>query len=147
MEDAMGPAAAHAALIRSVKREVPHLFVNARTDTHWQRPGDLTETLRRIRRYAAAGADAVFVPGLVEPADIAATVAAVDVPVNVLFMPGRHTVAALTDLGVRRISTGSLLFRAALAASVEAALAVRDGLAVRAILPSYAQVNTGLEAR
>ena len=62
IEDAMGSAAAHAALIRSVKREVPHLFVNARTDTHWQRRGDLTETLRRIRHYADAGADAVFVP-------------------------------------------------------------------------------------
>lgn len=141
MEDAMRPAAAHAALIRSVKREVPDLFVNARTDTHWQRPGDLAETLRRVRLYADAGADGVFVPGLAEPADIAAVVAAVDVPVNVLFLPGRHTVAALAELGVRRVSTGSLLFRAALAASVEAALAVRDGGAVRPDLPSYAQVN------
>ncbi|MEV4832196.1 isocitrate lyase/PEP mutase family protein [Micromonospora sp. CA-248260] len=143
MEDAMGPADTHATLIRSVKREVPHLFVNARTDTHWQRPGDLTEALRRVRRYADAGADAVFVPGLAEPADIAAVVAAVDVPVNVLFLPGRHTVAALTELGVRRISTGSLLFRAALAATVETALAVRDGHPVRGDLPSYAQVNAG----
>ncbi len=83
-----------------------------------QRPGDLAETLRRVRLHADAGADGVFVPGLSEPADIAAVVAAVDVPVNVLFVPGRHTVAALTDLGVARISTGSLLFRAALAASV-----------------------------
>jgi 2-methylisocitrate lyase-like PEP mutase family enzyme len=66
MEDAMGPAAAHAALVRSVKREVPHLFVNARADTHWQRPGDLTETLRRIRHYADAGADSVLVPGLAQ---------------------------------------------------------------------------------
>jgi len=141
MEDAMRPAATHAALIRSVKQELPHLFVNARTDTHWQRSGDRAETLRRVRLYADAGADGVFIPGLAEPDDIAAVVAAVDVPVNVLFLPGRHTVAGLTDLGVRRISTGSLLFRAALAASVETALAVRDGLAVRPDLPSYAQVD------
>ncbi|MEJ3742912.1 isocitrate lyase/phosphoenolpyruvate mutase family protein [Actinomycetes bacterium KLBMP 9797] len=141
MEDAMRPAAAHAALIRAVKREVPHLFVNARTDTHWQRPGDLAETLHRVRRYADAGADGVFVPGLAEPADIAAVVAAVDVPVNILFLPGRHTAAALADLGVRRISTGSLLFRAALAAVTQTALAVRDGGAVRPDLPSYTQVN------
>lgn len=143
MEDAMGPAEAHAALIRSVKREVPHLFVNARTDTHWQRPGDPTEAVRRVRRYADAGADGVFVPGLAEPAEIAAVVAAVDVPVNVLFLPGRHTVATLADLGVRRISTGSLLFRAALAGFMDAAKAVRDGLAVRSDLPSYGQVNAG----
>jgi len=141
MEDAMGPAQAHAALIRSVKRELPQLFVNARTDTHWQRPGDLAETLRRVRRYADAGADGVFVPGLAEPAEIAAVVAAVDVPVNILFLPGRHTVAALSQLGVRRISTGSLLFRAALAACAGTALAVRDGLPVRADLPSYSQIN------
>jgi 2-methylisocitrate lyase-like PEP mutase family enzyme len=142
MEDAMGPAEAHAALIRSVKREVPHLFVNARTDTHWQRPGDLAETLRRVRLYADAGADGVFVPGLAEPAHVAAVVAAVDVPVNILFLPGRHTVTALAELGVRRISTGSLLFRAALAASLSTAEAVRDGLAVRPNLPRYDQVNT-----
>jgi 2-methylisocitrate lyase-like PEP mutase family enzyme len=141
MEDAMGPAEVHAALIRSVKRELPELFVNARTDTYWQRPGDLAETLLRIRRYADAGADGVFVPGLAEPADIAAVVAAVDVPVNVLFLPGRHTIASLSQLGVRRVSTGSLLFRAALAACAETAAAVRDGLAVRPDLPSYEQVN------
>jgi len=141
MEDGMGPAQAHAALIGSVKRELPQLFVNARTDTYWQRPGDRAETLRRVRRYADAGADGVFVPGLAEPADIAAVVAAVDVPVNILFLPGRHTIAALSQLGVRRISTGSLLFRAALAACASTALAVRDGLAVRPDLPSYSQVN------
>ncbi|MDG4798194.1 isocitrate lyase/phosphoenolpyruvate mutase family protein [Micromonospora sp. WMMD1082] len=143
MEDAMGPAEAHAALIRSVKREVPHLFVNARTDTHWQRPGDLAETLRRVRLYADAGADGVFIPGLAEPADIVRIVAAVDVPVNVLFLPGQHTVAALANLGVRRISTGSLLFRTALAAAVDTAVAVRDGLPIRPDLPSYADVNAG----
>ncbi|WFE47490.1 isocitrate lyase/phosphoenolpyruvate mutase family protein [Verrucosispora sp. WMMD1129] len=143
LEDAMGPAPEHAALIRSVKREVPGLFVNARTDTHWQRPGDLTEAVDRVRRYADAGADGVFVPGLAEPADIAAVVAAVDVPVNILFLPARHTVTTLAELGVRRISTGSLLFRAALAAVVDTARAVREGRAVRPDLPSYAQVNVG----
>jgi 2-methylisocitrate lyase-like PEP mutase family enzyme len=141
IEDAVAPAEAHAALIRSVKRELPRLFANARTDTHWQRSGDLAETLRRVRRYAEAGADGVFVPGLAEPADIAAVVAAVDIPVNILFLPGRHTIAVLSDLGVRRVSTGSLLFRAALAACVDTAVAVRDGLVVRPDLPSYTRVN------
>lgn len=141
MEDAMCPAETHAGLIRAVKREVPHLFVNARTDTYWQRSGELAETLRRVRLYADAGADGVFVPGLAGSADIAAVVAAVEVPVNVLFLPGQHTVATLADLGVGRISTGSLLFRAALAASVETAVAVRDGLTVRRDLPSYAKIN------
>jgi 2-methylisocitrate lyase-like PEP mutase family enzyme len=147
MEDAMGPAEAHAELIRSVKRELPQLFVNARTDTHWQRPGDLAETLSRVRRYADAGADGVFVPGLAEPTEIAAVVAAVDIPVNILFLPGRHTIAVLSDLGVRRVSTGSLLFRAALAACVDTAVAVRDGLVVRPDLPSYTRVNAWSPSR
>ena len=141
IEDAMGSAQAHAALIRAVKREVPQLFVNARTDTHWQRPGDTAEALRRVRLYAEAGADGMFVPGLAEPADIAAVVGAVGLPVNILFLPGRHSVAELSNLGVRRISTGSLLFRAALAACAETALAVRDGSEIRPGLPSYSQVN------
>lgn len=139
MEDAMGPAEAHAALIQSVKREAPGLFVNARTDTHWLHRGGLAEALRRVRMYADAGADGVFVPGIADPGEIAAVVAAVDVPVNVLFLPGQHTVASLADLGVRRISAGSLLYRAALAAAVDTAAAVRDGNAIRADLPSYAE--------
>jgi 2-methylisocitrate lyase-like PEP mutase family enzyme len=141
MEDAMGSAEAHAALIQSVKREAPGLFVNARTDTHWLHLGDLAEALRRVRMYADAGADGVFIPGIADPGEIAAVVAAVDVPVNVLFLPGRHTVASLADLGVRRISAGSLLYRAALAAAVDTALSVRDGDEIRADLPSYAETN------
>lgn len=141
MEDAMQPAEAHAALIRAVKSGVPGLFVNARTDTHWQRPGELSETLRRVRLYADADADGIFVPGLTAPAEITAVVAAVSVPLNVLIVPGGPSVAALADLGVRRVSMGSLLFRAALAAAVDTAVAVRDGGVVRADLPSYAQVN------
>jgi 2-methylisocitrate lyase-like PEP mutase family enzyme len=58
-----------------------------------------------------------------------------------LFLPGRHTIAALSQLGVRRVSTGSLLFRATLAACADTALAVRDGLVIRPDLPAYPQVN------
>lgn len=141
LEDGCGPAGAHAELVRAVKREAPRLFVNARTDTHWLRPGDLAEAVRRVRRYADAGADGVFVPGLAEPAEVAAVVAAVDVPVNVLFLPGRHTVASLRDLGVRRVSTGSLLVRAALGAAVQTAVAVRDGGSTPAGLPTYQEVD------
>ncbi|WP_327005295.1 isocitrate lyase/phosphoenolpyruvate mutase family protein [Dactylosporangium sp. NBC_01737] len=141
VEDAMGPSEPQVRLIRAVKREVPGLFVNARTDTHWQRAGDLAETLRRVRAYADAGADGVFVPGLREPADIEAVVRAVDLPLNVLHDPCGPTVAELTALGVRRVSTGSMLFRVALAATVDAARAVRDGTPVRtAGLPSYAEI-------
>jgi 2-methylisocitrate lyase-like PEP mutase family enzyme len=141
VEDAMGPVEPQVRLIRAVKRELPELFVNARTDTHWQRAGDLAETLRRVRAYADAGADGIFVPGLREPEEIAAVVRAVDLPLNVLHDPCGPTLAELTALGVRRVSTGSLLFRVALAATVEAARAVRDGTPVRTTgLPGYAEI-------
>lgn len=141
IEDSMRPTGDFADLIRSVKRRVPNLFVNARTDTHWQRRGDLAETLSRVRTYARAGADGVFVPGLTRPEEIAVVVAAVDVPVNVLFSPGRHTVADLAALGVRRVSMGSLLFRAATAAAVDIALAVREGRPISSDLPAYGEIG------
>ncbi len=143
VEDAMGPVESQVRLIRAVKREAPGLFVNARTDTHWQRVGDLGEAVRRVRAYADAGADGVFVPGLRAQGDVEAVVRAVDLPLNVLHDPCGPTVAELAALGVRRVSTGSLLFRVALAATVEAARAVRDGSPVRATgLPTYAEIAT-----
>ncbi len=129
-------------VIRAIKRRVPHLFVNARTDTYWLRPDnpDLDETVARVRAYRDAGADGVFVPGLAAPDDIGRVVAATDAPLNVLFLPGRLTVAALAELGVARISTGSLLFRVAVGAAVSAAQAVARGDDTPPGAPSYADV-------
>ncbi|GAA3804939.1 isocitrate lyase/phosphoenolpyruvate mutase family protein [Sphaerisporangium flaviroseum] len=128
-------------LISTVKARVPHLFVNARTDAFWLgTPEPLSEALTRTATFADAGADGVFVPGIAADADIAAITAKTGVPLNVLFMPNRHTVEGLTALGVRRISTGSLLFRAALHATIRTALTVRDSAPVTADLPTYDQV-------
>ncbi|MFG2039227.1 isocitrate lyase/phosphoenolpyruvate mutase family protein [Dactylosporangium sp. NPDC048998] len=141
VEDAMCDPEVHAALIRGVKREAPELFVNARTDTHWLRPGDLPEALRRARRYQDAGADGIFVPGVSDASEISALVEALDVPLNVLAQAGGPVLPELAGLGVARVSMGSLLFRAALAAAVETAEAVRRAEPVRAGLPSYQDVN------
>jgi len=129
-------------LIRAMKRRVPHLFVNARTDTFWLSPDDpdIDETIARVSAYRDAGADGVFVPGLAAPEDIGRIVAATDAPLNVLFLAGRLTVPALAELGVARISTGSLLFRAALRATVDTALAVARGDDAPPGAPSYADV-------
>jgi len=75
---------------------------------------DLDETIRRLQAYAAAGADCLYAPGIRTKADIAAVVAAVaPKPVNVLVGGDFTTVAALRDAGVRRISVGGALARAA----------------------------------
>jgi 2-methylisocitrate lyase-like PEP mutase family enzyme len=139
-DGSLTPLAEQVARIAAVKARVPDLFVNARTDTHWLAV-DKERTLERVRAYADAGADGVFVPGLADPDDVVRVVRSVPIPVNVLYLPGRHTVAQLAGLGVRRVSTGSLLFRAALAATVRTAEAVRDGGAVPESLPSYAEAQ------
>ncbi|MEW9534377.1 isocitrate lyase/phosphoenolpyruvate mutase family protein [Microbispora sp. NPDC049125] len=137
----LAPVAGRCETIAAVKSRVPGLFVNARTDTFWLGDGSMSQTLTRARAYARAGADGVFVPGVATDDDIRAIVDAVPLPLNVLFLPGRHTVPALAALGVRRISTGSLLLRAALHAVVTTARAVADGGRVPAGLPSYAEVQ------
>lgn len=128
-------------LIRAVKRRVPDLFVNARVDTYWLADGDLDATLARAEQYQRAGADGVFVPGVTEDGDIAAIVSAVTVPVNVLYLPGRQTVGQLAALGVSRVSTGSLLFRTAVRAVTDTALAVREGSPISAEVPGYHQIQ------
>ena len=111
-----------AELIAAVKACAPGVFLNARIDTHWLGRSH-EETADRARRYVDAGADGIFVAGLTEPREIErlATIA----PLNVLAQ--QRTPKELGELGVKRISTGSLLFRAALHHTVATARAVRDG--------------------
>ncbi len=73
------------------------------------------ESLRRLHAYAEAGADVLYAPGLLEAADIKAFVAELSPkPVNLLMSRNTGLTAAnLADLGVRRISVGSSLARAA----------------------------------
>lgn len=75
---------------------------------------DLGETIHRLTAYAEAGADCLYAPGIRSNAEIAAIVRAVaPKPVNVLVGSDFTTVAALAELGVRRISVGGALARAA----------------------------------
>ena len=134
--DHLAAPATQLALVRAVKRRAPEVFLNARTDTYWLGvDASVPATLDRVRRYADAGADGVFVPGLAREEDIAAVTAAVPVPVNVLHLPDLG-LDRLAELGVRRVSTGSLLFRAALNAAVTTAVAVREGGPLPPISPA-----------
>ena len=82
---------------------------------------DLRETVRRLVAYAEAGADCLFAPGLRNPSDIRTVVTEVAPrPVNVI-ASGALSVQELADLGVRRISVGSGLARAAWRGFLDAA--------------------------
>ena len=75
--------------------------------------------------FADAGADCLFAPGVKKPEDIATMVRAVaPKPLNVLVMNPEMTVSQLADLGVRRISIGGALARAAWAGALTAAEAI-----------------------
>lgn len=109
------------------------VFVNARTDTHWLGVGD---TIERVEAYAAA--DGIFVPGLSDLREIGKLVAATPLPVNVLYQPTGPSFAELAGVGVARVSTGSLLYRASLHGALAAALAVQNQ--EKPSIPSYAEI-------
>ncbi|GHF53077.1 hypothetical protein GCM10010218_38150 [Streptomyces mashuensis] len=133
--DRLLPADVHAAKVAAVKRRAPGLFVNARVDTYWLgEDATVDATLARARAYVAAGADGIFVPGATDPDHVRAFTSQLPVPVNVLAVPG-VPLAELGRLGVRRVSTGSLPYRAAVDTAVAVAEAVRDGKPVPAATP------------
>lgn len=105
---------------------------------------DLAETVRRLVAYAEAGADCLYAPGLTTREQVAAVVRAVAPrPVNVLAGGPAFSVAELAALGVRRVSVGSALARAAWGAFLEASreLAERGTFERLGDAPGYAALN------
>jgi 2-methylisocitrate lyase-like PEP mutase family enzyme len=101
------------------------VVINARTDVYLYEVGApetrFDETVRRAKRYRAAGADCVFIPGVRDAATIAALVRAVEGPINIMAGPGSPTISELGALGVARVSLGPRLAEAALAVAQAAA--------------------------
>ncbi|MDX1389163.1 MAG: isocitrate lyase/phosphoenolpyruvate mutase family protein, partial [Acidobacteriota bacterium] len=110
-------------------RSLPFPFtLTGRAENYlWNRP-DLNDTIRRLQAYQEAGADVLFAPGLTTAEEIAAVVSSVDRPVNVVM--GLQGVSLgleeLANLGVKRVSVGSALCRAALGAFLRAAEEMRS---------------------
>ncbi|MEU6719992.1 isocitrate lyase/phosphoenolpyruvate mutase family protein [Nonomuraea sp. NPDC046802] len=112
------PIELHQRIIESAKGH--GVFVNARTDTCWLKTGDTRE-----RVHAYGHADGIFVPGLSDLDEIAELAAFTPLPLNVLYQPGGPTLALLAAAGVARVSTGSLLYRAALRGALAAVLEIQ----------------------
>jgi 2-methylisocitrate lyase-like PEP mutase family enzyme len=97
------------------------MVLTGRAENHLHGVDDLDDTIARLVAYRDAGADAVYAPWLRDLDQIAAVVQAVRVPVNVLAIPGGPTMDELASVGVRRVSTGSLLAASAYGALVTGA--------------------------
>ena len=129
--DEMGVAAERVAEAAEASQRLPDpMVLTGRAENHIRGVDDLDDTIARLLAYQDAGADALYAPGLTDIEQIAAVVAAVEVPLNVLLLPGGPTVAELEAVGVRRVSSGSLLAGTAYGALVEGARALlADGTA------------------
>ena len=106
---------------------------------------DLDETIARLSAFAEAGADCLYAPGIRGADTIAAVVRAVaPKPVNVLMGGGHATVAELAALGVRRISVGGALARAAWKGFMDAAreIAEKGSFAALDTAAPFADVNS-----
>jgi 2-methylisocitrate lyase-like PEP mutase family enzyme len=95
------------------------LFINARVDVYLRQVGPesarLTETVRRAAAYVAAGADGVFVPGVMDPPTIRRLVQEIGAPVNIMAGRGAPPIGELARLGVARVSVGPAITGAAMA--------------------------------
>jgi 2-methylisocitrate lyase-like PEP mutase family enzyme len=102
------------------------LLINARTDVFLAQVGlpetRLDETVRRANAYRAAGADCLFVPGVIDASIIQTLVQQIDGPINIMAKPGAPSIPALGALGVARVSVGSAIAAAAMAITQRAAL-------------------------
>jgi 2-methylisocitrate lyase-like PEP mutase family enzyme len=112
-----------------VVRRLPFRFtLTARAENYLVGKPDLKDTIARLQAYQEAGADVLYAPGLTFSRDIATLVRSLDRPVNVIMgLAGLQlSVSELSAIGVKRISVGSALSRAALGAFLRAAKEMRD---------------------
>lgn len=106
-----------AARTAATEAGLPELVINARTDVFLfgigEPAGRLDDVLARASAYAEAGADCLFVPGLLDLDTLAGLTGKSSLPVNVMAGPGAPDVAALRAAGVRRVSLGQAITQAA----------------------------------
>ena len=110
-------------------RALPFAFtLTARAENYLHGRPDLRDTITRLQAYQDAGADVLYAPGLTSENEIATVVRSVDRPVNVLMglQGAQLSLTTLTGLGVKRVSVGSALCRAALGALLRAAREMRE---------------------
>ncbi len=141
IEDGSQPAELLAEKILAIRQHCgPELFINARTDLvlqgQFKADALIEQLLVRAELYQAAGADALFVPGLQDLGLITTLCQRSALPVNVMALPDLPAASRLQQAGVQRISMGGFLLQAALAQTQQL---VRDSLASGEVHAMFAQ--------
>lgn len=107
------------------------LFINARTDVVLRGlasdGASLDMTLQRAGVYHAAGADGLFVPGMISLADTQHIASQTELPLNLMLLPGMPSIPALFAQGARRFTAGPANFQSAYGTLQAAAQALVQG--------------------
>jgi 2-methylisocitrate lyase-like PEP mutase family enzyme len=146
IEDVSLAAERVAAVAEAARGLASPIVVTGRAENHLHGVDDLDDTIARLVAYRDAGADVVYAPGLTDLDRIRRVVEEVRVPVNVLALPSGPRVPELEAVGVRRISTGGALARAAYGAALAGADELRTAGTARyaADAPSTASIQDAL---
>jgi 2-methylisocitrate lyase-like PEP mutase family enzyme len=96
------------------------LVLTARAENYLRGHPDVADTVKRLQAFQEAGADVLYAPGMVDLSEIQAVISEVDLPVNVLLMPGGPSVSELAGAGAARISVGSAFQNVAMGALAQA---------------------------
>lgn len=148
IEDGTGAPELLAAKIRSCRQRLDRqmLFINARTDIYLTQlatgPEAVTECIRRLKLYQAAGADGAFIPGLADLALVTELSRASPLPLNLMGWPEGATLQDLTRAGVKRLSAGPALFLGSYQAYQQAVWSFLQQNPVAAQALDYAALNT-----
>ena len=121
MEEIAAAAERVAEAAEASRRQDEPMVLTGRAENHIRGVDDLEDTIARLIAYRHAGADVVYAPGLSRLDQIERVVEEVRIPLNVLAIPSGPSLGELGSVGVRRISTGSLLAAAAYGALLEGA--------------------------
>ena len=114
-----------AAAVEAARAQNIHFTLTARAENFLHGRPDLDDTIERLQAFEKAGADVLYAPGLPSLEAIREVCGSVTRPVNVL-TGSTFTLKQLADAGVKRVSVGSALSRAALAAFAKAAHEIKD---------------------
>lgn len=150
IEDGTAPSEILAEKIQAIRSRTgaAELFINARTDVYLRSlaqegPEAIAMVKARAKDYASAGADGLFVPGLVQAADTAQIASATRLPLNLMLLPGLPETEPLRLAGMRRLSAGPALFLSAYAQLGEYTTAFMNGDGAKIFSPAlpFASAN------